>query len=373
MWQRQRVSRSWHAKFRRRRQRNQRRKRASICAEVRTGSVWATTPPFAEVGRPFDVSRWRVGRIAPGAKSCEDTRSTTELSNPSWDVPQITQERALPLFEDVEIDGALGCVFERLHCPGSSASPWLTASYCRDGSLAVVQPLWVEKTSEVLGCTRRAMPAPTQLTLLNHPQMAAFILFLLVIYMRSSEFLSLRNKDLVPPLLPCWSIVIAAGENGVSTKTGGVRDRSVLMDQCWLQWLNKLLPALKAVRPEEKIWTFDRKTATDILGRSGMTVCQTRQWSQHRPGAGFQYSATSARNEGGRLPLSPAPAPRQAGNTRATCRGNVDNATTSPAPHKRLTGKLLLHLFGGSGFLAESDRSFGFALLCARHEVSFQV
>ena len=179
--------------------------------------------------------------------------------------------------------------------------------------------------------------------------------------------------DLVPPLLPCWSIVIAAGENGVSTKTGGARDRSVLMDQCWLQWLNKLLPALKAVRPEEKIWTFDRKTATDILGRSGMTVCQTRQWSQHRPGAGFQYSARSARNEGGRLPLSPAPAPRQAGNTRATCRGNAVNATTSPAPHKRLTGQLLLQLFGGSGFLAESDQSFGFALLCARHEVRFQV
>ena len=41
------------------------------------------------------------------------------------------KERALPLVEDVEIDGAL--VVERLLCPGSSASPCFTASCCRDG------------------------------------------------------------------------------------------------------------------------------------------------------------------------------------------------------------------------------------------------
>ena len=42
-----------------------------------------------------------------------------------------------------------GCVLGRLLCPRSSASPWFTASCCRDGSLAVIQPLWVQKTSEV--------------------------------------------------------------------------------------------------------------------------------------------------------------------------------------------------------------------------------
>ena len=47
--------------------------------------------------------------------------------------------------------------------------------------------------------TRRAMPAPvwegiaTQLTLLDHPHMAAFILILLVTYMRPSELLALRR------------------------------------------------------------------------------------------------------------------------------------------------------------------------------------
>ena len=76
--------------------------------------------------------------------------------------------------------------------------------------------------------TRRAMPAlvwksiAAQLAVLNHPHLAAFIIILLVTNMRPSELLTLRKKDLVPPLvlLPCWSIVIAASVPGVSNKTG---------------------------------------------------------------------------------------------------------------------------------------------------------
>ena len=85
------------ARWQRRGQRNQRRKRATAGAEVRTGCVWATAPPIAHAGRSLDVSRWRVGRIAPGAKTCEDPRSATEFSNRSRD----------PVVEDVEIDKAL--------------------------------------------------------------------------------------------------------------------------------------------------------------------------------------------------------------------------------------------------------------------------
>ena len=36
---------------------------ASTCAEVRTGCVSATTPPFTHACRPVDVSRWKFGRI----------------------------------------------------------------------------------------------------------------------------------------------------------------------------------------------------------------------------------------------------------------------------------------------------------------------
>ena len=61
--------------------------------------------------------------------------------------------------------------------------------------------------------------------------------------MRPSEFLELKEKDLVPqlvPLLPCWSVVIAASETGVFTKAG-VRDGLVLMDERWFHWVHKLL------------------------------------------------------------------------------------------------------------------------------------
>ena len=115
---------------------NLRRKRASSCAEVRTGSVWTTAQPSAHAGR-FDV--------APAAKSCEDTGNTTELSNRSWDAPQICEgTRALSGRRGRNRRG-LGCVFERLLCPGRSAPPGFTTSCCRDGPLAVVQPLWVQK------------------------------------------------------------------------------------------------------------------------------------------------------------------------------------------------------------------------------------
>ena len=65
-----------------------------------------------------------------------------------------------------------------------------------------------------------AMPAPVwegiaaHLTLLNHLCLAAFILILLVTYIRPSELPALREKDIAPPLapfLPCWSTVTAAG------------------------------------------------------------------------------------------------------------------------------------------------------------------
>ena len=76
----------------------------------------------------------------------------------------------------------------------------------------------------------------------------------------------------------------------------------------------------------------------------GPYVPNTSQWSQHRSSARFQNSARNAKTRsvesvqqcqkirqkqtpGGRLPLSPVPTPKQAGNTRATCRGIVDKGT----------------------------------------------
>ena len=176
-----------------------------------------------------------------GRKSCEDICSTTELSNRSGDVPQICKTSARS-GRRRRNRRSPGCVFERLVCPGGSVAPWFTASYCRDGSLAVIQSLWVQQTAEESSMFDGVATAHT----CAHSTSNAC--------MRPSELLTLRKKDLVPPLvlLPCWSIVIAASEPGVSTKTG-IAEGAVLVGQRWLQWVNKPLPALKAGTPEENL------------------------------------------------------------------------------------------------------------------------
>ena len=164
--------------------------------------------------------------------------------------------------------------------------------------MAVIQPLWVQQTSEVPSmfegvatahtCAHSTSNACTSLGRhcnTTRPSdsscKAAFIIILLVTHVRPSELQGLRKKELVPPLaplLPCWSIVIAR----FRTKTG-IRDGSVLTDQRWLQWINKLLPAFKAANLKEQDWNFDHpaaaklsETATDASGLNDMTMYQTR-------------------------------------------------------------------------------------------------
>ena len=52
-------------------------------------------------------------------------------------------------------------------------------------------------------------------------------------------------------------------------------------------------------------------------------------------------------------------APKQAVNTCTTCRGIVDKATASPSAQKRMTGKYMLDVFGGPGFLATASNHLG--------------
>ena len=127
--------------------RDQRRKPANAGAEVRMGDVWTTTPPLAHGGRSFDVSRWKVGRIALGAKSCEGTRSATDHQTLLEDSSKFGKERG-PSGRRRRSRRCHSCVLGRLLCPRSSPSPWFTACCCSDGSLAVMQPLWVQQTAE---------------------------------------------------------------------------------------------------------------------------------------------------------------------------------------------------------------------------------
>ena len=53
------------------------------------------------------------------------------------------------------------------------------------------------------------------------------------------------------------------------------------------------------------------------------------------------------------------PAPKQVGNTRATCTGVIDRAIPSLAAHSRMAGQCMLDVFGGPGFLANASNHLG--------------
>ena len=76
---------------------------ASICAEVRTGRVLATTPPFAHAGR-------RDGRSEESLLEQRAVRTLAARRNYETAFGtflKFAKGRALPLVEEVEIDGAL--------------------------------------------------------------------------------------------------------------------------------------------------------------------------------------------------------------------------------------------------------------------------
>ena len=106
-----------------------------------------TTP--ASAGQSFDMSRWKVGRVTHGAKRCEDIRRATESSNRSEKDPQVCEGTCASSGRRRRNRRCFGHVVEQLLCPGNSASPWFAASCCRDGSLAVIQQIWVLESSEV--------------------------------------------------------------------------------------------------------------------------------------------------------------------------------------------------------------------------------
>ena len=167
-----------------------------------------------------------------------------------------------------------------------------------------------------------------RITLLNHLHVAVFVLVLLVTYMCSAEFLALRKKDLVPPLvlpLPCWSVEIAASKNGMST------------------------------RGPRRVGAHGPARASMGL-QAPDHVQNTPQWSQHRSNARFHTFARSAKtrsvesfhcrrirqkqSSGSLPPLCCSPAPTQIETTGVTCRGEVDEASASPAVHERMTGNV---------------------------------
>ena len=123
-------------------QRNQRRKRASTCAEaarVASGRHHRRLPMLVDHltcrdGRSEEslLERRAVGTLA--ARRNDQTALGTFL--------KLVKARALPLVEDVEIDGALVAYSNDCFAQGVQHHHFFAASCCRDGLLAVNQPLF---------------------------------------------------------------------------------------------------------------------------------------------------------------------------------------------------------------------------------------
>ena len=271
------------------------------------------------------------------------------------------KERVFPLVEDVEFYSAPRAQKIALPTMVRSFLPVMDRwpSFSRSGSRKL--PRFHRYLKE-----RRQLTHPTsnasktiaaQLTLLKHLDMAALMLILLVMYMRLSEFLEIKKKDLAPPLVPLlsgWSVVIAAAETGVSTKTRD-RDGSVLMDVSLFQWVNMLLAMYQTRHSGASI---DRVRGFRTLQKKATTklVESFPQCYQIRHG----------------LPLSPSHAPKQAGNICATFRVIVDKEIANPSAHKRMFGKYM-PVFGGSGFLATASKQLDCVALCSTRSLVLSV
>ena len=124
-----------------------------------------------------------------------------------------------------------------------------------------------------------------------------------------------------------------------------------------------LVRGIRSFQDKRPRWVGPRETALASLSQQAPGhVPNTSQWRQHRSDAKFQSSAKGAsrsqqcrtirhgQSPGGRLPFA-------------------DGANAHPSVHKRMTGKKMLDVFGGPGFLAKASNHLGLRGLCARHVV----
>ena len=156
MGQCQRVSQSWHVKLR--------EFKASPLAKEEDGGTSDESLPMPVLKSAWVMSGRRHHRLRMLVDHlmCRDGRSEESLLERRA-VRALAARRIIkPLLEDSSKFGkergpsgrrrrsrrCHSCVLGRLLCPRSSPSPWFTACCCSDGSLAVMQPLWVQQTAE---------------------------------------------------------------------------------------------------------------------------------------------------------------------------------------------------------------------------------
>ena len=102
---------------------------------------------------------------------------------------------------------------------------------------------------------------------LGEPAMAYWTMLSFWCYLRPSECMRLRRKDLVPPVAGVsrhWSLVIAPSEAGILTTKVGEQDDSVMWDCPDVQWFSEMLRELRANGSTEKVWSFDYSNLVQV-------------------------------------------------------------------------------------------------------------
>ena len=87
--------------------------------------------------------------------------------------------------------------------------------------------------------------------------MAVFVVLSVECYLRPSEALRLRKKDLITPsaFTNCWGLVVNAEEIGQQSKTFEFDD-SLMIDSEWAQFLKPILSVMKEGDPLAPVFTF---------------------------------------------------------------------------------------------------------------------
>ena len=190
--------------------------------------------------------------------------------------------------------------------------------------------------------------------------MEVLILCLRETHIRPSRLLVTIKEDPAPslgPLLPCKSIVIITNEAKVFTKTG-VRGGSVLVEQSWSQrssscaakvWKSgglHLIFRLPCRGKNDQV--DDRRFETQRLDQAPHVTMEPTS---------IQYRS-SALCEKSRYDVGHTTLSFVRSETKWCC-GVVDQAFADPAVYKRMTGKFLIDVFGGSGFVAKATYHLG--------------
>ena len=120
--------------------------------------------------------------------------------------------------------------------------------------------------------TRRPHPRMTwaavcvQLARRGCLQMAAWTLVGLSCYLRPMENMRLRRKDLVPPsshVRGKWSIIVAASDTGLTTKTYE-QDDAIILDSKALGWLGPVVKVVADGDPLLPLWDFTYSQLTTV-------------------------------------------------------------------------------------------------------------